>query len=264
MAPFFSIVVPTLNSEATIAACLSNVLSQTFGDIEVVVADGLSTDATREIVAERARADPRVRWDSARDHGIYDAMNRGMRLAHGQWLYFMGSDDALAEPDTLERVASQSQGQNVMYGNVKVEGDTPWAADGSVYDGRFSVRKLLTQNICHQALFYRRDFLESEVGNYSIGYRTCADWDLNLRCRAKTPFHYLAMIVAIFRAGGQSTTSPLDASLGEGFVERTLGYFHMSPFHPVALAAFRHRKRELARHCWRTLRTRTGPSRNRL
>jgi len=264
MAPFFSIVVPTLNSEATIAACLSNVLSQTFGDIEVVVADGLSTDATREIVAERARADPRVRWDSARDHGIYDAMNRGMRLAHGQWLYFMGSDDALAEPDTLERVASQSQGQNVMYGNVKVEGDTPWAADGSVYDGRFSVRKLLTQNICHQALFYRRDFLESEVGNYSIGYRTCADWDLNLRCRAKTPFHYLAMIVAVFRAGGQSTTSPLDASLGEGFVERTLGYFHMSPFHPVALAAFRHRKRELARHCWRTLRTRTGPSRNRL
>jgi len=264
MAPFFSIVVPTLNSEATIAACLSNVLSQTFGDIEVVVADGLSTDATRKIVAERARADPRVRWDSARDHGIYDAMNRGMRLAHGQWLYFMGSDDALAEPDTLERVASQSQGQNVMYGNVKVEGDTPWAADGSVYDGRFSVRKLLTQNICHQALFYRRDFLESEVGNYSIGYRTCADWDLNLRCRAKTPFHYLAMIVAVFRAGGQSTTSPLDASLGEGFVERTLGYFHMSPFHPVALAAFRHRKRELARHCWRTLRTRTGPSRNRL
>jgi glycosyltransferase involved in cell wall biosynthesis len=262
MAPFFSIVVPTLNSEATITACLSNVLSQTFGDIEVVIADGLSTDATRELVAERARADPRVRWDSARDHGIYDAMNRGMSLARGKWLYFMGSDDVLAESETLARVASQSHGQHVMYGSVKIEGDTPWAADGSIYDGRFSLRKLLSKNICHQAMFYRRDFLETEVGGYSIAYKTCADWDLNLRCRAKTPFHYLGMIVAVFRAGGQSTSAPFDAALGEGFVERTLGYFHMSPFHPVALAAFRHRKRELARQCWRTVTTKIRPSRS--
>ena len=261
MAPFFSIIVPTLNSEATISACLSNVLEQTFGDIEVVVTDGLSTDATEEIVAERARADPRVRWDSARDEGIYDAMNRGMSLARGQWLYFMGSDDVLAEPNTLARVASQARARDrVMYGSVRMEGDAPWAADGSIYDGRFSVRKLMTKNICHQAMFYRRDFLDSEVGGYSIGYKTCADWDLNLRCRAKTPFHYLRMVVAVFRAGGQSTTAPFDAALGDGFVDRTLGYFHMSPFHPVAIAAFRHRKRELARQCWRTLTHRAGRS----
>ena len=165
MAPFFSIIVPTLDSEVTIGACLSNVLGQTFSDVEVVVTDGLSTDATVEIVAERARADPRVRWDSARDQGIYDAMNRGMSLARGQWLYFMGSDDVLAAPDTLARVASQARGHHrVMYGSVRMEGDAPWAADGSIYDGRFSLRKLMTRNICHQAMFYRRDFLESEVG----------------------------------------------------------------------------------------------------
>ena len=69
------------------------------------------------------------------------------------------------------------------------------------------------------------------------------------------------MVVAVFRAGGQSTTTPGDAALGDGFVDRTLGYFHMSPFHPIALAALRHRKRELARQCWRTLTAQIGPQR---
>ena len=258
MKPAFSVVMPTFNSARTIDAALASVLSQTFKDLEVVVVDGVSTDDTAERVARRARSDPRVRWFSEKDRGIYDAMNRGMKLARGDWLYFIGSDDRLAGDDVLKRVAAQASQHRVLYGNVGIVGDSPWAADGSLYDGRFSLRKLLVKNICHQAMFYRRDFIEERIGAYSIEFPVCADWDFNLRCWAQTPFHFLDLTIAIFHTGGQSTENVYDAGFTEGFIERSLGYFGMSPMHPVYLTAFPNRRRELLGHWWRSLKAKTG------
>ncbi len=258
MNPLFSVILPTLNSARTIDACLASLLSQTFDDLEVVVVDGVSTDDTTERVAAWARSDPRVRWFSGKDRGIYDAMNRGMGLARGHWLYFIGSDDQLASKDVLERVAAQASHHRVMYGSVRIVGDAPWAADGSLYDGRFSLRKLLTRNICHQAMFYRRDLIEESIGIYAIEFPVCADWDFNLRCRAKTRFHFLDLTIAIFKTGGQSTANAYDAAFTDGFIERSLGYLGMSPVHPVSLTAFSSRKRELLGYWWRSLKAKTA------
>jgi glycosyltransferase involved in cell wall biosynthesis len=258
MSPLFSVILPTLNSARTIDVCLASLLSQTLDDLEVIVVDGVSSDDTAERVAAWARSDPRVRWFSGKDRGIYDAMNRGMSLARGRWLYFIGSDDVLASADVFERVAAQASNHRVLYGSVQIVGDAPWAAHGSLYDGRFSVRKLLTRNICHQAMFYRRDFVEQSIGIYAIEFPVCADWDFNLRCRAKTRFHFLNLTIAIFQTGGQSTENAYDAAFTEGFVERSLGYLGMSPVHPVSLAAFSRRKRELLGYWWRTLKAKTA------
>ncbi len=98
-----------------------------------------------------------------------------------------------------------STNAKVVYGNVKVVGNTSWAKDGVIYDGSFDFEKLLNKNICHQAIFYNSGFVKGEVGNYNIDYKLCADWDFNLRCLAKTEFSFEPITVADFYAGGITT-----------------------------------------------------------
>ena len=99
----------------------------------------------------------------------------------------------------------------------------PGRRTAPLYDGRFSLRKLLTRNICHQAMFYRRDFIEGEIGSYSIEFPACADWDLNLRCRAKTRFHYLEIIIADLQNRRTIDGQCGRPGLSDGFIERRIG-----------------------------------------
>jgi glycosyltransferase involved in cell wall biosynthesis len=178
--PLFSIIIPTLDGEATIAACLDSIAKQTCRDFEVVIADGVSKDKTVDIATGFApRLEGRLRIDVQKDQGIYDAMNRAVGLASGQWLLFLGADDLLWRDDVLARTAAflaQDPSCQLAYGDVILR------SDGSRYGGVFDLDTLLfRRNICHQAIFYRRD-LFAQLGPYSLRYRVWADWDFNIRC----------------------------------------------------------------------------------
>ena len=166
--PLISVITPTFNSGAKIAATVASVLSQRKGLYEFLVIDGGSIDDT---LAHLRAQGPALRYLSEPDEGIYDAMNKGIRLTSGKFLYFLGAGDQLL-PGVLEAVAaeirklpgqSQTSRPTLLYGNVDS------SRDSQPYDGRFDRFKLLRRNICHQAIFYQRSVFE-RLGFYNTKY----------------------------------------------------------------------------------------------
>lgn len=200
-APVFSIIIPTLNSESLIKRSIESVLNQTFADFEILIMDGLSQDATLDIVENYH--DQRIKISSTKDRGIYDAMNKGIAQARGEWVYFLGSDDRLFSQETLASVKTQCfDNIDVLYGNVfsmRFKG---------LYDGKFDEQKILKKNICHQAIFLRRS-LFSKIGNFDLAYKAHADWDHNMRwlLTAGINHHYTDQVIAEYADGGFSSVS---------------------------------------------------------
>lgn len=178
--PLFSIIIPTFNVAATLHACLDNIVNQTHGEVEVVLVDGGSTDATLDIAhSYSARLAGRLIIHSGPDKGAYDAMNHGVEMASGAWLLFLGADDTLHDTDTLAQVATfigEHDPSDLVYGDVIMR------SNSSHYAGAFDLDRLLFErNICHQAIFYRRE-LFTGIGPYNLRYPLWADWDFNIRC----------------------------------------------------------------------------------
>ena len=206
--PLISVITPTFNSGAKIAATVASVLSQREGLYEFLVIDGGSADDTLAHLRARGSA---LRYLSEPDQGIYDAMNKGIRLTSGEFLYFLGAGDRLL-PGVLEAVAAEirklsCQGQTsrptLLYGNVD------WSSYSRPYDGRFNRFKLLRRNICHQAIFYQRSVFE-RLGFYNTKYRSLADWEFNIRCFNDQGIHkrYVPLRIADYEGGGNSNTTP--------------------------------------------------------
>src|SRR4249920_3431468 len=105
MNPFFSIIIPTYNSESSLNKTLDSILSQTFTDFEIILTDGVSKDDT--IAIAESYNDSRLKIHSEPDKGVYDAMNKGMSLATGKWLYFIGSDDYLYNDEVLQTISQK-------------------------------------------------------------------------------------------------------------------------------------------------------------
>ena len=206
--PLFSIIIPTYNSSNTLIRCLESIILQNFSNYEVWFIDGYSHDNTISIIKEYATKYPFIHLVSEPDKGIYDAMNKGIGLAQGKWLYFLGSDDTFYNKDVLTRIAKEINitKSKVIYGNVIMRGESKWNLDGVVFAGEYNLERLLNMTICHQAMFYNKEVFE-KYGNYDLKYNVGADWEFNLRCFAHTSFSYFNIIVANFFLGGHSTTS---------------------------------------------------------
>lgn len=230
----FSIIIPTYNSGASLVKTMDSIVLQTFDDVEVFIMDGDSTDDTLAIAKTYCDKIPHLLIVSEEDQGIYEAMNKAMDKATGEWLLFLGSDDTLYDSTVLQEVKNAIDKTNakVVYGDAKIIGDTGWAKDGEIYAGEFTTNKLLNTNICHQAIFYNRDFVKKEIGIFNLKYSINADWDFNLRCWAKKPFDYLDIIITKFMAGGVSSNST-DAAIVEDFVFNVCNYYKVDPFHPL-------------------------------
>ncbi len=227
----FSIIIPTYNSGQTLDAALSSIAEQSFKDLEVIIQDGNSQDDTVAVAERYATRIPALRIYVEKDQGIYDAMNKAMTKVTGAWMFFLGSDDKFHSNAVLQHIFGEIQKSkaDVVYGDVQILGDTGWAKDGERYAGPFNLQKLLNQNICHQAMFYRSDFVKQKLGDFNTDYTKSADWDFNLKAWANGNFEYLDVVVADFAAGGLSSSST-DFKLEADFVQNVLKYFRISPF----------------------------------
>lgn len=229
----FSIIIPTYNSAKTLPVSLESIANQNFKNVEVLIMDGASNDQTTAIAASFKKSIPNLAIYSEKDQGIYDAMNKGMNKATGEWLLFLGSDDSLYDSNVLNKVEQRVNKTNakVVYGNAKIIGDTGWAKDAAIYDGEFTTNKLLNTNICHQAVFYNSGFVKNQIGDFNLKYHINSDWDFNLRCWAKQSCEYADIIIANFKAGGVSSNST-DSAMAKDFVENVCNYFKIDPFNP--------------------------------
>ncbi len=195
-----SIIIPTYNASKTLSAAIESILEQTFIDYEILIIDGLSTDHTVELA--KSYQDERIKIISEKDSGIYDAMNKGIQLAEGEWLYFLGSDDYLLRPNTLAEVSQYLNHEyDLVYGNV-VWGDTR-----EIYDGPFTLEKVVKEkNICHQAIFHNKN-IYIKMGLYDLTYKYCADHYFNIRCFIeKCNILYIDVLVAYYNINGLSSS----------------------------------------------------------
>lgn len=193
-----SIIIPTYNSSKTIRKCLESIIYQSFKDWEVLVIDGLSTDNT--IYTAKTYEDNRIRIFSEPDYGIYDAMNKGIKLAKGEWVYFLGSDDYLINNQVLNEVFVRNLCDfDVVYGEVESDNLSPRNGGEWTFSN-------LEYNRCHQAIFYRRTIFQ-KFGLYNIKYKSLADYDLNLKWFLNTKINniYLPIIIAHYSMGGYSS-----------------------------------------------------------
>jgi glycosyltransferase involved in cell wall biosynthesis len=198
MQPVFSIINVNFNSGLKLETTVSSILRQS-GSFELVIIDGGSTDES-VFFAQRLASDmqKRVVLVSEPDKGVYDAMNKGLRLAKGRYILFLGAGDQLL-PGALEQVSRllPSHDRGFLYGDA-LQGE-------SRYDGPFDWFKLCHKNICHQAIFYGRDVVQL-CGEYNLKYRSFADWEMNLRCFGNRSVvkQYMPVVVSNFEAGGIS------------------------------------------------------------
>ena len=201
--PKISIVTVVFNAVKTLQETIESVLSQSYENVEFIIVDGGSTDGTIDIL--KGCSSPKITWKSEPDKGIYDAMNKGIKMASGEWIYFLGADDTFYNNNVLEKIFSNPDNRefDLLYGNAYV------FALKRKYDGEFSRERILFQNISHQAIFYRKE-IHGIVGYYNAKYRTFADWNLNIECffHSEIRIKYIDIIIANFAAGGLGTSQP--------------------------------------------------------
>ncbi len=206
--PLFCVIVPTFDSQTTLEATLRSLAQQTWRDFEVIVSDGASRDDTLAIARRHAELVPALTIDSRPDQGTYDAINRAIDRARGEWILILGSDDRLHAPGTLQQVApaARSSSASVMYGDVCVAGPEPLAgvAVGGRYAGALALVDLCRRNLCQQSVFYRRTLFD-QIGRFNLRYRRCADWDFNLRAAFRSPIEWIDVVVADYATSGISS-----------------------------------------------------------
>lgn len=197
-----SIIVPSFRQSSLLRGALESITDQSFTDYEVLIMDGNSQDDTADVVASFAGRIPVYLYIES-DKGIYDAMNKGINRSRGDFLYFMGCDDRLADSEVLANVFADEY--SVQYNHV-LYGDAIYTGNGARHDGEFTLFKLIRNNICHQTLFTRREVFE-RLGNFDILYKTYADWEFNMRWfgQAWVKRQYLPIVIAYFNTTGFSS-----------------------------------------------------------
>lgn len=206
--PLFSIVIVCLNAEAHITEALDSVLAQDSGDYELIVADGGSTDGTVGILrAFEPRFGGRMTWVSERDDGIYDAMDRALDRAVGEYVEFLGADDRLRAGAlaTVARALGTQPRPDIVCGAAHMFGPNgEWDEPP-----RRKIRRGLAQRApaCHQSTFVRREAMQA-VGSFDRRFRIAADYDLYLRLvDAGVTERLLDEVLSEFRLGGVSSRS---------------------------------------------------------
>jgi GT2 family glycosyltransferase len=201
-----SIITAAFNSQKYLAEAISSIIKQTYPNIEYIVVDGGSTDASLEIVMSYG---PRItRLLSEPDNGIYEAFNKGLNLAQGEVLYFLNSDDYLYDERVISEVMTLFNNNpelQFIYGNTSVQDEV---LNYRYLRGKpFSPDDLQTGDMPpHQGFFVRRELIE-KVGLFDTRYKIAGDFDLIIRCfkQAAERSYYFNRTIAVFREGGVST-----------------------------------------------------------
>jgi glycosyltransferase involved in cell wall biosynthesis len=207
--PTITIITPCRNAASTIKDCILSVNHQTYA-CEHIIIDGASTDGTQELIAKLAS--PRTKLISEPDRGLYDALNKGLKLATGDVVGILHADDFYAHDSVLEHVAGTFREKNVdsCYGDLlyvdpaNVQEAVRFWKSGPYRRDRF-YRGWMPP---HPTFFVRRSIYET-YGDFNLGLGTSADYELMLRFLFKNGISaaYLPEVLVIMRAGGLSNRS---------------------------------------------------------
>ena len=189
-----SVVTVCYNAADTIERTMLSVLNQTYHDIEYIIIDGGSTDGTVDII--RKYADKIAYWASEPDKGIYDAMNKGIKVATGEWINFMNAGDYFMNEDVLGEVTKQTIGnEDGLYGDTLKS-----FSFGKFIEKAFPLSEIEKHMAFgHQAAFIRTALHKKNP--YDINLRSSADYNLfYVLYKQKSIFRYIPILIVAYEA----------------------------------------------------------------
>ena len=202
-----SIITACLNSEKYLERAIQSVLSQSYSNIEHIIIDGGSIDNTTNII--KKYKDHISYWISEPDTGIYDAMNKGIKQATGDIIYFLNSDDKFYDTAVIKKIVdyfNKDKNMDFLYGNVinsYADSSQNWVGK---YPALLTKMYLIRNTIAHQETFFRKRCFE-RVGLFDTRYKILSDYDWYLRAlyKYKLRYKHTKQIISFFQHGGIST-----------------------------------------------------------
>ncbi len=198
-----SIVTVAYNDALGLEQTIESVIGQSYDNIEYIIIDGGSTDETVDIIKKNETKI--TSWVSEKDKGIYDAMNKGMALASGDFLIFMNAGDIFYEHETIDKVVNQIADIDKAYfgrANI-VSGHTSWLYPNETIDKNSIMQWLKKESPNHQAIFFPKIFYTRE--KYNLNYKIFGDAEYKYRAQELVGFCFIDIIVCNFLLGGLSS-----------------------------------------------------------
>ncbi|MFC3561743.1 glycosyltransferase family 2 protein [Pedobacter jamesrossensis] len=199
-----SIITVNYNDKAGLEKTINSVKQQTWQDFEYLIIDGGSTDGSVDIVNKYKNEF--AHCISEPDNGVYNAMNKGIRLATGDYLYFLNSGDVLNDKDVLKNVIVQINNDfDIYYGDLFYREENElvyWK-----HPEKLSFLFFLRENINHQACFIKRNLFE-KIFFYNETHKIISDWEFLIYaiCKENVPYKHLKMIISIYDTTGISSS----------------------------------------------------------
>lgn len=208
-----SLITITYNSDKTLADTIRSVISQTYPNIEYIIVDGASKDNTVSIIKEyEPLFNSRMKWISEPDKGLYDAMSKGIRMATGDIVGILNSDDFFTSNDILQKVADtflKDTKLDAVYGDVHFVHPSNLNKCVRYYSSKVFKRSLMKLGFmpAHPSFYIRKECFE-KYGMYKTDYKIAADFEFLLRViyKAKIKTQYLPVDMVTMRTGGASTS----------------------------------------------------------
>ncbi|MDD4777380.1 MAG: glycosyltransferase family 2 protein [Fermentimonas sp.] len=222
-----SIITVTFNAEQTLERTLRSVSSQSYPDIEHIIVDGKSTDSTIDLVHKYEN--DKLKWISEPDNGLYDAMNKGIKMATGNYLCFLNAGDTFFAEDTVELIMLSNSSADIIYGETAIVDN-----NGTfLHMRRLKAPEKLTWKsfkqgmlVCHQAFIVRREITEP----YDLRYHFSSDfeWSIRMLKKSETIINTNHILINYLNKG--MTTTNRKESLKERYRIMVKHYGQLSTF----------------------------------
>lgn len=197
-----SIITINYNNLEGLKKTLKSVFDQSFRDFEYIIIDGGSTDGSKEYLE---KYDDKISyWVSEIDDGIYNAMNKGIKIVNGEFLLFLNSGDYLFSEEILEILVYYSQGVDIIYGDLIFEGNSKKFEIGKSLDLKY----FLSNTIGHAASIIKKD-LFNLIGLYNEENKIVSDWEFFVKAVVIHNVKYLHVgeVITVYQNGGISTSN---------------------------------------------------------
>ena len=208
-----SVITINRNNAAGLEKTMQSVVGQTFKDFEYIIVDGASTDGSVEVINKlEPEFGERLKWVSEPDKGIYNAMNKGLRMASGDYIQILNSADCLAAPDVTELMLAaldKADHPSILYGNmIKCFRDGRKLVDKSFAGQEITLLGMFTGTLNHDPTYIRRDLFE-KYGYYDENLKIVSDWKWYLQAiiLGDEKPKYVDLNVTLFDMTGISETN---------------------------------------------------------
>ena len=207
--PKITVVTVCYNAESEIENTIQSVISQTYDNIEYIIVDGASKDGTMQVIEKYKDKISKIVTEP--DKGIYDAMNKGIRLATGQWINFMNAGDIFSSNDIVSLLVNEiSENCRIIRGAILRQYPTFSVKSVGITKQKPGLMDMIDNTFHHQACLIQRSLFE-QYGYYSLDYKLCSDWLFFFECTVKynVPSKFVNIIVAVFAMDGVSSQNSI-------------------------------------------------------